>query len=256
MISGGLDDIRLPRATSMRKLERERRDGVCNGSRAHRGVSTCYHNSCWLHGVPGNWRPHPHLSEDCPRIWCAHPGYHRIHVHFHVSSSLSARFDIVLVLTMSQQEAWLPRILWRNELLDPFSKSTSGTPRKGPVRNVSENSGSRLFFRARGLSGVHSRPADFSDPSINNTDSRRSSIQVTQSPLQFKVNEIPNVIPTIATFKRKGDFAGSAAHLCSDLRAVPRLRTMNELSWSATEIRNGSTLSREVRIRVMVLTIG
>ena len=98
MISGGLDDI------SEGGSHQQQRDSICNGSRAHRDVWTCYYNPCWLRGVPGNWCPHPHVCEDCPRTWYTHPRLHRIHVYFHVSSSLSTHFDIVLVLPMSQRQ--------------------------------------------------------------------------------------------------------------------------------------------------------
>lgn len=69
--------------------------------------------------------------------------------------------------------------LERHELLDPPG-NTSGTPRKRPVRNMSESSGTRrLFFRhAASAESLHSRSAEFSDASPNDTDSWRSSIQV------------------------------------------------------------------------------
>ena len=65
--------------------------------------------------------------------------------------------------------------LERSASLDPFSGNT-----RRPVRNMSESPGNRrLFFRhAASAESLHSRSANSFNPSSNDTDSRRSSIQV------------------------------------------------------------------------------
>ena len=50
-----------------------------------------------------------------------------------------------------------------------------------------------------------------------------------RSPLQSKVNETLDGIPTIAAFKREGDFAGSAAHLIDDSNKPVYLRNAAEI---------------------------
>lgn len=50
-----------------------------------------------------------------------------------------------------------------------------------------------------------------------------------RSPLQSKVNETLDGIPTIAAFKREGDFAGSAAHLIDDSNKPVYLRNTAEV---------------------------
>ena len=72
----------------------------------------------------------------------------------------------------------------RNGSLDPFSGNTSGSIRRKPARNMSENYGNRrLFFRhAASAESLHSRLAGLSDASSSDTgfltDFRQSFMQV------------------------------------------------------------------------------
>ena len=69
--------------------------------------------------------------------------------------------------------------LERNGSLDTLG-STSGAVRRKPARNTSEGSGNRrLFFRhAASAESLHSRSTNISNASPNDTNFRRSSIQV------------------------------------------------------------------------------
>jgi ABC-type multidrug transport system fused ATPase/permease subunit len=67
-----------------------------------------------------------------------------------------------------------------------------------------------------------------------------------RSPLQSKVNETLDGIPTIAAFKRENDFAGSAAHLIDDSNKPVYLRNTAE-TWL--------TLRMELLSALVVLTI-